>query len=102
MAAVHGALNKPETLAAIREKIAEPLGLSVVEAANGIVEIVDVKMQEAIKVVSSNRGYDLRDFHLLAFGGAGPLHASRMADDLGMKGVLVPPFPGVTPPTTLV
>jgi N-methylhydantoinase A len=53
-------------------------------------------MQEAIKVVSSNRGYDLRDFHLLAFGGAGPLHAGTMAEELGMKGVLVPPFPGVT------
>jgi N-methylhydantoinase A len=46
--------------------------------------------------VSSNRGYDLRDFHLLAFGGAGAIHAARMAQELGMRGVLVPAFPGVT------
>jgi N-methylhydantoinase A/oxoprolinase/acetone carboxylase beta subunit/N-methylhydantoinase B/oxoprolinase/acetone carboxylase alpha subunit len=80
----------------IRERIAEPLGISVVAAARGIVEIVSVKMQEAIKVVSSNRGYDLRDFHLLAFGGAGAIHAAKMAQELGMRGVLVPAFPGVT------
>ncbi len=81
---------------AIRETIAGPLGISVIAAARGIVEIVSVKMQEAIKVVSSNRGYDLRDFHLLAFGGAGPIHAAQMAAELGMRGVMVPAFPGVT------
>jgi N-methylhydantoinase A len=79
---------------AIRRGVADPLGLSVIEAAAGIVEIVNVKMQEAIKVISSNRGFDLRDFHLLAYGGAGPLHAAALARDLGMRGVLVPPFPG--------
>jgi N-methylhydantoinase A len=91
-----GALKLDRALAekAIKDNIADPLGLTVIEAAKGIVEIVNVKMQEAIKVVSSNRGYDLRDFHLLAFGGAGPLHASALASDLGMKGVLVPAFPG--------
>jgi N-methylhydantoinase A len=89
-------LDRAAAEAAIREKIAEPLGLSVIAAARGIVEIVSVKMQEAIKVVSSNRGYDLRDFHLLAFGGAGAMHAAQMAQELGMPGVLVPAFPGVT------
>ena len=89
-------LDRGAAEAAIRAKIAEPLGLSVIAAARGIVEIVSVKMQEAIKVVSSNRGYDLRDFHLLAFGGAGPIHAAQMAQELGMRGVLVPAFPGVT------
>ncbi|HEY5348330.1 MAG TPA: hydantoinase/oxoprolinase family protein, partial [Candidatus Lustribacter sp.] len=79
---------------AIRRVIAEPLGLTVVEAARGIVEIVNVQMEEAIKVVSSNRGYDLRDFHLLAYGGAGPLHAAALARDLGMRGVIVPAYPG--------
>jgi N-methylhydantoinase A len=79
---------------AIRRVIAEPLGLSVVEAARGIVEIVNVQMEEAIKVVSSNRGYDLREFHLLAYGGAGPLHAGALARDLGMRGVIVPVYPG--------
>ena len=79
---------------AIRRAIAEPLGITVVEAARGIVEIVNVQMEEAIKVVSSNRGYDLRDFHLLAYGGAGPLHAAALARDLGMRGVIVPVYPG--------
>jgi N-methylhydantoinase A len=87
-------LDKPAAERAIKDNIADPLGLTVIEAARGIVEIVNVKMQEAIKVVSSNRGYDLRDFHLLAFGGAGPLHAGALATDLGMRGVLVPAFPG--------
>ena len=89
-------LNRAAAAAAIQAKIAEPLGLSLIAAARGIVEIVSVKMQEAIKVVSSNRGYDLRDFHLLAFGGAGAMHAAQMAGELGMRGVLVPAFPGVT------
>ncbi len=89
-------LDRAAAEKAIRERIAEPLGISAIAAARGIVEIVSVKMQEAIKVVSSNRGYDLRDFHLLAFGGAGAIHAAKMAQELGMRGVLVPAFPGVT------
>ena len=64
-------------------------------AAEGIVRIIDVKMEEAIKAISTMRGHDLRDFMLLAFGGAGPLHAARMARDLGMAGVIVPLYPGV-------
>jgi N-methylhydantoinase A len=52
-------------------------------------------MEEAIKAISTMRGYDLRDFMLVAFGGAGPLHSSQMARDLGMKGVIVPLYPGV-------
>lgn len=93
-----GALRLYRKLAeeAIRTRIAEPLGLSVIEAAQGMIEIVNVKMQEAIKVVSSNRGFDLRDFYLFAFGGAGPLHAVQVAKDLRMKGVLIPSYPGVT------
>jgi len=52
-------------------------------------------MQEAVKAISTMRGHDLRDVLLLAFGGAGPLHAGRLAQDLGMAGVIVPLFPGV-------
>jgi N-methylhydantoinase A len=87
-------LNHAAAEEAIRRVIAEPLGITVIEAARGIVEIVNVQMEEAIKVVSSNRGYDLRDFHLLAYGGAGPLHAAALARDLGMRGVMVPVYPG--------
>ena len=77
------------------ERVAQPLALGVTEAAEGIVRIIDVKMEEAIKAISTMRGHDLRDFMLLAFGGAGPLHAARMARDLGMAGVIVPLYPGV-------
>jgi N-methylhydantoinase A len=87
-------LDRAAAERAIKDAIADPLGMTVDAAAQGIIEIVNVKMHEAIKVVSSNRGFDLRDFHLLAFGGAGPLHAAALARDLGMRGVLVPAFPG--------
>ena len=66
------------------ERVAKPLGMSVEDAAAGIIRIIDVKMEEAIKAISTMRGHDLRDFMLLAFGGAGPLHAGRIARDLGM------------------
>jgi N-methylhydantoinase A len=80
---------------AIETRIADKLKLSVAEAAEGIVRIINVKMQEAIKAISTMRGHDLRDFHLLAFGGAGPLHACAIASELGMAGVVVPLYPGV-------
>src|SRR5262249_56273771 len=72
-------LDAGKARAAIESKIARPLGLGIVEAAEGIVRIIDVKMEEAIKAISTMRGHDLRDFMLLAFGGAGPVHASRIA-----------------------
>ena len=80
---------------AVEAHIAQPLSMGVSEAAEGIVRIIDVKMQEAIKAISTMRGHDLRDFMLLAFGGAGPVHAGRIAADLGMAGVIVPLYPGV-------
>jgi N-methylhydantoinase A len=80
---------------AIEEKVARPLGISIEQAAEGIIRIIDVKMQEAIKAISTMRGHDLREFMLLAFGGAGPLHASRIARELGLAGVIVPLYPGV-------
>jgi N-methylhydantoinase A len=76
-------------------RVAKPLSLDTAAAAEGIVRIIDVKMEEAIKAISTMRGHDLRDFFLLAFGGAGPLHATRMARNLGMAGVIVPLYPGV-------
>jgi N-methylhydantoinase A len=76
-------------------RVAAPLGLDAVAAAEGVVRIIDVKMEEAIKAISTMRGHDLRDFMLLAFGGAGPVHAGRIARGLGMAGVIVPLYPGV-------
>ncbi len=80
---------------AIATEVANPLGMPVAQAAEEIIRIIDVKMEEAIKAISTTRGHDLRDFMLLAFGGAGPLHAGRIARDLGMAGVIVPLHPGV-------
>ncbi len=88
------ALDRAKAEAALAT-IAKPLSLDIAVAAEGIVRIIDVKMEEAIKAISTMRGHDLRDFYLLAFGGAGPLHAARMVRDLGMAGMIVPLYPGV-------
>jgi N-methylhydantoinase A len=88
------ALDRAKADAALA-RVAKPLSLDVAAAAEGIVRIIEVKMEEAIKAISTMRGHDLRDFMLLAFGGAGPVHAARMARDLGMAGVIVPLYPGV-------
>jgi N-methylhydantoinase A len=89
-------LNKEKAERLVNKRIAKPLGLSLLEAADGILKIINVKMEEAIKAVSSQRGYDIRDFTLVAFGGGGPMHAGRMALDLGIPSLLVPLTPGVT------
>jgi N-methylhydantoinase A len=81
--------------AAVGSRVARPLSMDAVTAAEGIIRIINVKMAEAIKAISTMRGHDLRDFMLLAFGGAGPLHAGEIARDLGMAGVIVPLYPGV-------
>jgi len=88
-------LDRGRASGAIAEHVAEPLGLDVMAAAEGVIRIINVKMEEAIKAISTMRGYDLRDFWLLAFGGAGPVHAGRIARDLGMAGTIVPLYPGV-------
>ena len=79
---------------AIEREIAAPLGLSVAEAAAKIVEIVNANMAEALRIVSVERGHDPRDFALIAFGGAGPVHAAFLAEELGIAEVIVPPAPG--------
>jgi len=88
-------LDPAKARQAVETKVARPLGMGVEDAAEGVVRIIDVKMEEAIKAISTMRGHDLRDFMLLAFGGAGPVHAGRIARDLGMAGVIVPLYPGV-------
>jgi N-methylhydantoinase A len=80
---------------AIRQRIAEPLGLAVEAAARGILAIVDNNMMGAIRVVSVERGHDPREFALLPFGGAGPLHGGSLARLLGIPLIIVPPAPGV-------
>ena len=80
---------------AIAERVAAPLGLEPIAAASGIVEIANAHMIAAMRLVSVQRGYDPRNFVLVAFGGAGPVHANALARDLGIPTVLVPPSPGI-------
>ena len=80
---------------AIAERVAAPLGLDPLAAASGIVEIANAHMIGAMRLVSVQRGYDPREFVLVAFGGAGPLHANALARELGIPTVLVPPSPGI-------
>jgi N-methylhydantoinase A len=81
---------------AIRSRIAEPLSLSVEDAAEGILRIANANMVKAIRLVTVERGFDPREFSLVAFGGAGPLHAVDLARELQMQDVIVPGHPGVT------
>jgi len=79
----------------IEEKIANPLDMSVLEAAEGIIKVINASMTKGIRHVSVQRGHDPREFAMVAFGGAGPLHASELANDLDIPEVIVPPAPGL-------
>ena len=81
---------------AVEKRVAAPLGLGVDEAAEGIVRVVNAGMIKGIRVVSVAKGYDPREFTLVTFGGAGPVHAAELASELGIPRVLVPIAPGVT------
>jgi N-methylhydantoinase A len=80
---------------AIQEHCAAPLGMDVVAAAHGIIEIANAAMVNALHLVSVQRGFDPREFTLVAFGGAGPLHANRLAAEMEIPTVIVPVSPGV-------
>lgn len=83
-------LDKSAALNAIEEKIANPLGIGVIEAASGIYRIANSHMSDLIRRATVERGYDPRRFVLFAYGGAGPMHAGRYARELGIKQVIVP------------
>jgi N-methylhydantoinase A len=85
----------PALANAVLEGIATPLGLSLEEAARGILAIANSTMIGAIRVVSVERGHDPRSFALMPFGGAGPLHGCALAEMLDIGTVLIPPAPGV-------
>ena len=87
-------LSLEKSKVAIRERVAEPVGISVDEAAMGIIAIAESHMVNAIKLISVERGLDPRDFTLVAFGGCGPLHAARLAEELAITKVLIPAAPG--------
>ena len=81
--------------ATIETRVAKPLGLSLRDAALGMRRVLNAQMAEGIRLVSIRRGCDPRTASLVAFGGAGPLHATALAEELGMDSVIVPRFPGV-------
>jgi N-methylhydantoinase A len=89
------ALDLEASREAMSARCAQRLGLDPVQAANGIVEIANAHMMGAIRLISVQRGYDPRDFVLVAFGGAGPLHANALARELGLPTILIPPSPGI-------
>jgi N-methylhydantoinase A len=83
-----------EAKEAIRKQVAEPLSLSIEEAAEGILRIATANMSRAIRSVSTEKGYNLSKFALFAYGGAGPLHAVEVAEECGIPVVIVPQEPG--------
>ncbi len=89
------ALDLEGATRAIAERIAAPLGLSVAEAAFGIVKIVNSNMESELRLNLMARGLNPRDFALVAIGGAGPVHASMVAASMGIGTVVVPPYPGL-------
>ena len=80
--------------AAIIDRIAAPLGISPQQAAAAIIAVVNNAMAEALRIVSVERGHDAREFSIICFGGAGPLHAAALAEELEIGEVVVPPAPG--------
>jgi N-methylhydantoinase A len=88
------AIDLAAAVAAVRTRIAEPLGVDPRIAAAAVIDVVNHAMAEVLKIVSVHRGHDPRDFVLAAFGGAGPLHAAALAGELGVAEVICPPIPG--------
>jgi len=81
---------------AVLETVAEPFGMSLHEAAEAIINVANSNMANAVRLLSISRGYDPRDFALVAFGGAGALHGAAIASELSIPTVIIPPNPGVT------
>jgi N-methylhydantoinase A len=83
-------LNKENAYRTIKERIADPLKMDIIEASFGIYEIINAQMADLIRSVTVNRGYDPKNFVLFSYGGAGPLHAGGFGKDLGVKEIIIP------------
>ena len=88
------AIRADKAKVAIDEHLANPLGIGSDAAAAGVLNVVNASMAEALRIVSVERGHDAREFSLVAFGGAGPMHAAELAGELGIREVIIPPIPG--------
>jgi N-methylhydantoinase A len=89
-------LNTALAEQAIRKGVAEACGLELHAAAEAVIAVANANMANAVRLISISRGYDPRDFALVAFGGAGALHGAAVAQELSIPVVIVPPNPGVT------
>jgi N-methylhydantoinase A len=89
-------LDRGAAEAAIRGKVAEPLGMELSEAAMAVIQVANANMADAVRLISIRRGLDPREFALVAFGGAGPLHGAAVAKELSIPVVMIPPNPGIT------
>lgn len=87
-------LDFEASIAALKRHVADPLGLNPLEAAVGIIRIVDMRMADEVRVHAAKRGVDAHDFTLLPFGGAGAVHGAAVAAELGVNRILIPPRPG--------
>jgi N-methylhydantoinase A len=88
-------LDPAAAKAALQTHVAKPLGMDVTAAADGILRIAVTAMSYAVKAVTTERGLDAGDFALIAYGGAGPLHAVEVAREIGITRVIIPSAPGV-------
>ena len=88
-------LDRAAAERALRTRVADPLGMDVTAAADGILRVAATAMSYAVKGVTTERGLDAADFTLVAYGGAGPLHAVDVAREIGIRSVIVPGAPGV-------
>jgi N-methylhydantoinase A len=88
-------VNRALAEAALNEQVAQPLNMSILQAAHGIHLLANSNMMRAVRSVSTERGRDVRDFALLAFGGNGPIHGCELARSLGMGEVIIPQNPGL-------
>lgn len=91
-----GEMNIDKAVEIIKREIADPLDLTVEEAAKGIIDVANANMVRGIRGVSVEKGFDPREFSLVAFGGAGPLHAADLARELSINEVIIPINPGIS------
>jgi N-methylhydantoinase A len=89
-------LDRSAAEESIRRKVAEPLGMDLRDAASAVIKVANANMADAVRLISIRRGLDPREFALVAFGGAGPLHGAAVAKELSIPVVIVPPNPGIT------
>jgi N-methylhydantoinase A/oxoprolinase/acetone carboxylase beta subunit len=85
----------PERAEQALSGLAQALGMTMLEAVRGVIRVVNANMERAVRLITVERGFDPRDFALMAFGGAGPMHACELALDLGIRHVILPRNPGL-------